>query len=283
MKQTVVLYHADCQDGFGAAWAAWKKFGKRAEYIPLKAGSTPSQMKGISLKKKEVYFLDVCASSDVLKNLVRENRSVTVIDHHITNKEKVNAASGYVFDVTRSAAILAWRYFHPKKAVPRLLRYIEDNDLWNYREPHAKEVGAAGIFLGMNFTSWNAWAKQIENAAGLKKIVEEGKLILAHEGELIKNILELAVPVRFLGHRTLAVNSSVLRSEIGHELAKQCPPLGIVWRQESNGVVHVSLRSEGKIDVSKLAKRFPGGGGHPRAAGFSVASVRELSWKLIAE
>ena len=36
-----VLYHADCPDGFGGAYAAWKKFGDTAEYIPVKYGRTP--------------------------------------------------------------------------------------------------------------------------------------------------------------------------------------------------------------------------------------------------
>jgi hypothetical protein len=34
LTDTVVIYHADCRDGFGAAYAAWKKFGDNASYIP---------------------------------------------------------------------------------------------------------------------------------------------------------------------------------------------------------------------------------------------------------
>ena len=37
----VVIYHADCTDGFGAAYSAWKQLGNRAEYYPCKHG-TPS-------------------------------------------------------------------------------------------------------------------------------------------------------------------------------------------------------------------------------------------------
>jgi hypothetical protein len=29
MKKTIILYHLDCPDGFGAAWAAWKKFSSK--------------------------------------------------------------------------------------------------------------------------------------------------------------------------------------------------------------------------------------------------------------
>ncbi len=48
----------------------------------------------------------------------------------------------------------------------------------------------------------------------------------------------------------------------------------------SNGY-HVSLRSDGQVDVAAIASVF-GGGGHPSAAGFSVqASLTELKTQLI--
>ena len=34
---TVVLYHAECADGFGAAWALWRRFPS-ADYRPVKHG-----------------------------------------------------------------------------------------------------------------------------------------------------------------------------------------------------------------------------------------------------
>lgn len=36
----VVLYHADCMDGFGAAWALWKRF-PQARYVAVKHGNPP--------------------------------------------------------------------------------------------------------------------------------------------------------------------------------------------------------------------------------------------------
>ena len=29
-----VLYHKNCNDGFGAAWVAWQALGNQAKYIP---------------------------------------------------------------------------------------------------------------------------------------------------------------------------------------------------------------------------------------------------------
>ena len=41
-----VIYHADCTDGFGAAYSAWKLLGNRAEYHACKHGSPPPDIKG---------------------------------------------------------------------------------------------------------------------------------------------------------------------------------------------------------------------------------------------
>ena len=51
MKNNIVLYHAGCPDGFGAAWACWKKFGDNAEYMPVSHGSPPPNVEG-----KNVYI-----------------------------------------------------------------------------------------------------------------------------------------------------------------------------------------------------------------------------------
>jgi len=52
--------------------------------------------------------------------------------------------------------------------------------------------------------------------------------------------------------------------------------------RQNTGRWHVSLRSDGQVDVAAIATAF-GGGGHPSAAGFSVqASLFELKAQLVA-
>ena len=48
-----VIYHADCTDGFGSAYSAWKLLGNRAEYYACKHGQTPPDV-----KDKNVVILD---------------------------------------------------------------------------------------------------------------------------------------------------------------------------------------------------------------------------------
>ena len=52
MRQSV-LYHANCADGFGAAWAAWQKLGDDADYT-LRSG-TATQPPEASVRRLRLY------------------------------------------------------------------------------------------------------------------------------------------------------------------------------------------------------------------------------------
>ena len=54
-KKTLVIYHGQCTDGFGAAFAAYMKFGDRAEYLPWQYSFDNST---ISMVDKDVYIFD---------------------------------------------------------------------------------------------------------------------------------------------------------------------------------------------------------------------------------
>ncbi len=277
MKRIVVIYHKNCVDGFAGAWAAWRRFGNTAEYIAVRPGTLPQKR----LRGKEIYSIDVSFSKIIQEKLRRENKSVVILDHHVSRKNDTKAFPENVFDNDHSGALLAWNYFHPKKKPPRLLKYVEEDDLWRYRLPHSKEIGTALMLLDFDFRVWNVCAKRFENKVQLGKIIEQGKTILEYNRKTIAFIMKRSVSlVQFDGHKVLAANSPILESDLGHELAKKRPPFGIVWRVESNGDIGVSLRSSGKVDVSKIAVKH-GGGGHKKAAGFEVKKGKKVPWKTV--
>ena len=276
MKKIVVLYHVDCSDGFGAAWVAWLKFKNKAEYIGLPAQQRPLPKK---LRNKEIYILDKSFSVPVLKKLVRENRKVMVIDHHISRKKDTLSFPQNIFDNNHSAAVLTWKYFFPQRPVPKLLLHVEDIDLWRFKMKNTKEIMAIVSLHPYEFESYEKISKAISNEKAFKKLIAQGKLLLNYEKELIRRQLRLAYPVDFLGYKTLAVNTHALHSETAHELLLKQPPLAIVWYEVGKGR-RISLRSNGKVDVSKIAKKF-GGGGHKRAAGFWWPVNKKFPWKII--
>ncbi len=88
----------------------------------------------------------------------------------------------------------------------------------------------------------------------------------------VQRILDSAHRVCVGSRRVEAVNSPILRSAVGHELAKRAAfgfPIGVAYRLGGSHV-DVSIYSIGDVDVSAIAAEF-GGGGHRNAAGFSVS------------
>ena len=276
MKKIVIIYHGDCRDGFGGAWAAWKKFGNKATYVPALDRFVPPR----GLRNKEIYLIDYGYPANVTKKLIKDNARVTAIDHHITAKDVVKLTSDYSFSLRHSGAVLAWNYFHSGQKVPFLLRSVEDIDLWSWKVRFSKEILSIVDLFDQSFAAWNRIAKDLENPAKKKKYIENGKLILRYEKRLLRGFLPGAELVSFAGHKVYAINAPRhFTDDLGNILAKKTHSFAVVW-SEIAGEIRVGLRSAGPVDVAKIAEKFKGGG-HKFSAGFYFPAGRKFPWKLI--
>ena len=281
LKDIVIIYHADCRDGFGAAYAAWKKFGEDASYIPLNA-SVNEPPEGLS--SKEVYIVDFSFTKDVLQTLVDTNKSVLVIDHHISAKEDVLSFEGNIFDNDHSGAVLTWKYFHPDTIVPPLLEYVEDHDLWRFALPETREFGVALGTVDMTFESWDVLIIQLEEENNLINFIAKGTLLAKFEDKLVAHMMTRKERVLFEGHEIWVLNTSEYASILGNNLAElnlaeEQAPIGIVY-YHSDGKIKMSLRSIGETDVSAIAQKY-GGGGHKNASGMAVDSFDDLPFTFL--
>jgi len=257
-----VLYHAECPDGFGGSFAAWKKFGKTAIYIPVYHNTPPPE----EIYGKHVFTLDYSYKLPVVKNILPRVKSLTIIDHHVTNIGAAKLAGGVV-DIKHSGAVLSWKYFHPDKKIPRLFKHVEDIDTWKFRLPYTKELAEITALYPLDYKVWEKLVREVETRNGLNKYVTEGKILLKKRDDQVKKVAAYAEEVEFEGYKCLMSNSPVYCSHIGAYLCKKKPPLAIIWSRRGKKIV-VSLRSDGTVDVSKIAEKY-GGGGHKAAAGFS--------------
>ena len=82
MSEPLVIYHANCADGFGAAFAAWLKLGDDAEYVPMQYGFTEVP----DYVEREVYMLDFSWPKDKMEDLFREAKRVVWLDHHASSR-----------------------------------------------------------------------------------------------------------------------------------------------------------------------------------------------------
>ena len=273
-KDIIVLYHKNCADGFGAAWAAYNHFKESAEYIGVTYQTPPPS----GLVGKEIYILDFGYPEEDIKNLIKNNKRVTVIDHHITLKDSAALTKDYLFDIKHSGAVLAWKYFHPQKKLPKLLEYIEDLDLWLFKKKDTRAAIAYINLFDFDFKIWNKLVKSFENNNSFSKHINEGKLILQYQDTVAKDIASKADLVTFEGIKAYAVNSPVIRDYVAEILYKKVPPMSIVW-YETGGYKIFSLRSDGSVDVEKMAAKYCGGG-HKAAAGFKIKATEKLPFTL---
>jgi nanoRNase/pAp phosphatase (c-di-AMP/oligoRNAs hydrolase) len=275
MKDIVIIYHGECPDGFGAAWAAHKKFGDKAEYIPVHHNHAEPE----GLVNKEIYFLDFAYSAVQMKELIKRNKKVTAIDHHIAREDAIKLTEDHLYSTDNSGAVLAWRYFHTGRPVPKMLEYIEDRDLWRFKIKESDPVCAFIDTYDFDFSAWDKLAEEIEEEKFRAEAVKRGMIMLEHENRLMdRMIAEGSRIVNFEGHEVYAINAPhFFASHIGSILYKKKPPFAIIWSEDKERV-NVSLRSDGSVDVNELASKYKGGG-HRGSAGFSIPSINSFPWK----
>ncbi len=263
MTPDMCIYHGGCDDGFGAAWAVWKRDGDCVQYHPAVYGDPPPDVTGL-----DVAIVDFSYKRPVLLEMATKAKRIVVLDHHKTAEADLCDLSApnleVHFDMNRSGAMMAWEYFHPGKAVPRFLEYIQDRDLWTKQFWDIDQFTAALRSYPQDF---NVWAKLAEDVTS---ICREGISIQRYYRTLVEQAKKHAHIREIAGHKVPVVNGSLfLASEVAGELAEG-NPFAAMYAETATGIIW-SLRSRAPdgVDVAEIAKRF-GGGGHKHAAGFSV-------------
>lgn len=278
-KDIVVIYHGECTDGFGGAWSAWKKFGETADYVGAHHGDEPPD----DLIGKELYFIDFVYSRAVMENLKQANKSVVIIDHHPQTVDLLDLADDKLFDISHSGAILAWQYFHNDENAPSILKHIEDRDIWRWSLDGSKEILMYFDLLDFDFNIWNDAIEQFDRDGLVREnFKKDGELLLRQWFHLCKKMInDDALLVEFENYKIYAVNApSVFADDLGNKLISEFPSAAIIWHQDKNGNMGVSLRSDGTVDVSELAKKY-GGGGHKKSSAFRIKYGESAPWKKI--
>jgi hypothetical protein len=266
----LVIYHNHCPsgDGFGAALAAWLKFGDAADYLAADYGDALPDATG-----RDIFILDLSFPQAVLLTISSVAASLTLLDHHLTGQRSLAGfrplCCGKIhFDLTKCGAVLAWEHFHPNAPLPKLYRWLQSRDLWTWAEPDSKEFLSWLDQQPKTFEAWSAVLSLSENELSAR--VGVGAALSAQFDRLCHSILAQAAPVSIGEHCGLMVNcSGDFRSVVGSLLAQESGTFGLVWRVVETGQVACSLRAVEGFDVEGMALMF-GGGGHRTSASFML-------------
>lgn len=274
--RTVIVYHAGCWDGFCAAWVLRWKY-PAAEFHAAHYGTEPPDVTG-----SRVVVADFCYKRGAMLMVAGRAASLTVLDHHKTAEAELTGFAdecerGYgfprpdvVFDMSKSGGRLAWEFINrdglngdATDSAPWPVDYTEDRDLWRHALPFSREINAALRSYPLDFNGWDAMALRDP----VEWLVPEGRALLRHDAQVVDQHVRHAREIELGGHKVLAVNATVLFSDIAGKLAED-RPFGACYFDRADGLRQWSLRSrDGGVDVSEVAVRL-GGGGHRNAAGF---------------
>ncbi len=193
--------------------------------------------------------------------------------------ERVNSSPAR-FDMNKSGAGLTWDYFFPDIEMPLFIKMVQDRDLWKWSIPNSKDF-TAGLFTlwdGCDYYDFDKIFTMLDNiftdqymfnfCMGLGEVINQAN------SQRAKAIAEAASKRvdKFMGKNVCIVNCSVEHvSEVGNILSSMDNiDFAVMWTYKNpNESYYVSLRSSDKVDVSKIAKAY-GGGGHPNASGLNT-------------
>lgn len=284
-----ILFHNSCPDGWCAAYIAQKRY-PGATLVPLNHGLNEQQLDDLfkQVFQQDVLMLDYSLRTRELNDqMANVTKSFRILDHHKTAESVLAGADYATFDMKRSGAGLAWDYLFGRDSVspeiapmmgtpenprgrPWWVNYAEDMDLWNWVLPGSQAINAFLMVQPRNIETWDTITNMSLGSAasageGVRQYIEYyTRCVVAEKQEGILNFNGRNYVTAVLNIPYAGV------SEAGNALCKEGYEIGMAWFERGDGIIQFSLRSEGDIDVSAIAKAN-GGGGHQHAAGFQLS------------
>lgn len=279
------IYHANCVDGLtavGIAVQPQQSTDNKFETTPM---AYHNKFDIEWYRDKRVCFVDFSVTANVMVELLKVAKQVTVIDHHISVYKELSEIQAdnfnYVYDVNKSGAGLAWDYFIGGD-MPYFVRLVQDRDIWTKLYKDADPLSLAIRVEDMSFEDMVCFisvlvevAKDSPGAvdAGTCTLINEGHTYLKYQHYMVKQIASNAFKSKLDdGTVVMKVNCAAgLISDVGNYLAENNPcGVALMYCDTDRIRIH-SLRvsADSEFDASTYAKS-KGGGGHRKAAGWSV-------------
>lgn len=238
---------------------------------------------------KEPYYLIIVDTNDVHNlgflndDLLTKAESYLVIDHHEGFVQDKNA----FIDVCSAASCeLIYDLLHKLKAPLDLNQanalfagMVYDTGSFIYPKTTAKTFTIAAELLKIGVKTYDIHGKMYESSSVDSLILQK----------LIQNTMELfsddRIVVQTMPYSMVEeANAAYEDAEdfINIPLKAKSVEVSILFKENQAHIVRCSLRSKGKVNVSRIAQNF-GGGGHKTASGFKCKkSIEETQQALLS-
>jgi oligoribonuclease NrnB/cAMP/cGMP phosphodiesterase (DHH superfamily) len=291
-RQILCIYHANCADGFTAAWIVRNRFKNvedcELEFHPGKYGEEPPNCEG-----KTVIIVDFSYPKEVLEKMNEKAWGVLVLDHHQSAQKELRHFPNAdfkdwlpdgrhnvqcKFDMNRSGAMIAFNYFFPESKPGSLIKHVQDRDLWLFKDGNTKAFQTNLFSYEYTFENWDKINNICADDYKYHQFISEGQALLRkHEKDVREYIEVSAYETEIDGHLVPVINCPYQWGSDACHILCQGKPFAAYYYDSSNGRRVYGLRSdENGLDVSEIAKKF-GGGGHKHASGFKINRLTVVS------
>lgn len=290
----VCLYHKDL-DGW-ASGAIIKYRHPQMKMYPIDYGEEVPVDWILDAKNPVLFMVDFCPSDfDLVERLVESCNIFVWIDHHVSSIKE--AYSRGLFDKFHSGCTAYLDEHHERYAaceltymwalsknqtyeeVPYYIKLLGMYDTWRFDDANVLPFQyAMRAWIDNPKDNISQWKKLIQNTPKdqevLGGLIEKGKFVQKYEQRKQADLAsQTAFEVDFQGYRAIAANVAFTNSKFfdavwqdnRHDLMIAFMWTGSQWR--------ISFYSP-KIDVSKIAEQFQGGG-HQNASGCNLKELPE--------
>lgn len=233
-------------------------------------------------KDEKVYMVDYSLSEKDFDKLLNITKDVVWIDHHKSAIDKFKDTDVSVLEgirrVGESGCELTWEYFHGKDKkvkIPTVVKMLGRYDVWDFSLYGKDKLSSLQEYCKTIDTSPPAkiWKKWLESTYSPREEIEIGSRYVEYRNSVWKNFLDKwGFETDFEGHSAIACNTASVNSEFFESVSNKGYDLLILFIHDGEKWVFSLYTLKSKIDCSKIALKY-GGGGHHNAAGFSSDKV----------
>ena len=177
-----------------------------------------------------------------------------------------------LFDMARSGAQITFDYFFFSRPRDRIVDIVADRDLWQFKLPETEAFYSVICSYELNFENFGRFAVDLQDGDTAAALAVEGEAILRQQKRNIQTLIRQTGRKMVIGGIEVPVINApyYMVSEACTALSEANPEAPFVasyYDAPDQRTFSLRVRT-GDADVSKVAALY-GGGGHPKASGFS--------------
>lgn len=241
------------------------------------------------IKNEDVFIVDFSFGLEDMKRVLKEAKSLTWIDHHVSAIRNLDSISDQIqglrdIEETYAGCELTWNYIFPDDPMPRVVKLLGRYDVHDYADPtvlpfqyamRSKETNpkdAMNLWINLfNNQDESDEFSFLEKENLIEEIIEEGRPIERFiENRNIEFVKNNAVCVILAGYKFLAVNTYLDNSNALEKVfqSSKWDAMMVFYRKSGGWSVSIYNGDQAStVNCEKIAQKY-GGGGHKDAAGF---------------